>query len=70
MVSKQLWGEWRVTVQLEDESFRSLPVSWTDWAPPEPYAVVGRGRSRFRVEDLLQLARLVERTESGEDGVK
>ena len=70
MVSKQLWGESRVTVELEDESFRSLPVSWTDRAPPEPYEVVGKGRSWFRVEDLLQLARLMDSTDTGDGSVK
>ena len=38
---------------------RSVPVSWTDFVPAEPYLSVGRGRSRFRVEDLLTLAELV-----------
>ncbi|MDA2927549.1 Y4bD/Y4pK family protein, partial [Acidobacteria bacterium AH-259-G07] len=57
VVTKQLWGEQRVTVQFPDGSFHSLPTSWTDLAPPDPYWRVGRGRSRFRVEDLLQLAK-------------
>ncbi|MFQ5796808.1 MAG: DUF5372 family protein, partial [Candidatus Bipolaricaulia bacterium] len=71
VVSKQLWGEWRVTVRLEDGSFRSLPISWTDQAPPEPYVTVGGGRSRFRVEDLLQLAEwLSERAQLGSEDVK
>ena len=37
----------------------SVPVSWTDHLPPDPYVSVGGGRSRFRVEDLLVLAQLV-----------
>jgi len=39
-----------------DGSFRSLPIGWTDLAPPEPYLTIGQGRSRFRVEDLVELA--------------
>jgi Family of unknown function (DUF5372) len=54
-----LWGEERVTIQLADRTPLSVPVSWTDAAPADPYIVVGGGRSRFRVEDLLYLAELV-----------
>jgi len=41
--------------------YRSVPVSWTDAAPIDPYIGVGGGRSRFRVEDLLELARSLQR---------
>jgi hypothetical protein len=59
VVSKQLWGEDRVTVQLPNGTLRSLPVSWTDLFPADPYWVVGAGRCRFRVEDLLALVELI-----------
>jgi hypothetical protein len=36
-----------------------VPVGWTDFVPADPYLSVGRGRSRFRVEDLRALADLV-----------
>jgi hypothetical protein len=36
-----------------------VPVNWTDFVAADPYLSVGRGRSRFRVEDLLALAELV-----------
>ena len=64
MVSKQLWGEQRVTVQMAGGAFRSLPIDWTDLAPPEPYSTVGKGRSRFRVEDLLELAKWIHEPEA------
>ena len=54
-----LWGEDRVTIQLADGSPLSVPISWTDAAPADAYLVVGGGRSRFRVEDLLSLVELV-----------
>jgi len=38
---------------------RSVPVNWTDIVPADPYLSIGRGRSSFRVEDLLALADLV-----------
>jgi hypothetical protein len=71
VATKSLWGEWRVTVRLEDGSFRSLPIGWTDQAPAELYASVGKGRSRFRVEDLIELAEwLSARTGEGGGDVK
>jgi len=48
-----------VTIELDDKSLISVPVSWTDHLPPDPYVSVGGGRSRFRVEDLLVLVHLV-----------
>ena len=48
-----------MTFQLPDGSARSVPISWTDAAPGDPYLCVGGGRSQFRVEDLLALAKLI-----------
>jgi hypothetical protein len=56
VVAKQLWGEDRVTLQLPDGAPYSVPLSWTDAAPPDPYVSLGGGRARFRVDDLLVLA--------------
>ena len=63
VVSKRLWGEDRVTVQLPDGSVCSVPVSWTDLLPPDPYLIFGGGRSLFRVEDLVALAHLISEKE-------
>jgi len=38
----------------------SLPVGWTDAAEPDVFVVMAEGRSPFRVDDLVELARLVE----------
>jgi hypothetical protein len=35
-------------------------MNWTDAAPPEPYTIVGKGRARVRVEDLLLLVDLID----------
>jgi hypothetical protein len=37
-----------------------VPVNWTDAAPPDRYAMVGRGRVRVRVEDLLLVVDLID----------
>jgi hypothetical protein len=60
VVTKQLWGEERVSFERPDGSVCSVPTGWTDAAPPDPYVSVGGSRSRFRIEDLLPLADLVE----------
>lgn len=58
-MTKRLSGEQRLTIERPDGSLGSVPVGWTDRAVADPYFIVGGGRSRFRVEDLLGLAELV-----------
>jgi len=56
---KQAAREEQALVQLPDGSFTAVPLGWTDRAEPDPYLVVGEGRSRFRVPDLLALVDLL-----------
>jgi len=58
-VAKQLWGEDRVTIEHPGGALWSVPVSWTDFIPADPYVSIGRGRAHFRVEDLVELTALV-----------
>ena len=37
----------------------SIPASWTDVVAPDPVVVLSAGRSPFRLDDLLELTRLV-----------
>jgi hypothetical protein len=37
----------------------SVPAHWTDRIPADPVVTVSAGRSPFRLEDLLELTRLV-----------
>ena len=39
----------------------SISSHWTDLVVEDPFVVMSAGRSYFRVEDLLELARLIER---------
>jgi len=57
------WGEHRVFFHDERGLLLSLPARWTDVLPPEPLVAMGRGRSPFRVDDLLQLAELIQQVE-------
>ena len=57
------WGEHRVFFQDERGLLISLPARWTNVLPPEPLVAMGRGRSAFRVDDLLQLTQLIHQIE-------
>ena len=48
-------------LQIEDESVCSVPPQWTDVVAPDPEIVMGEQRALFRMVDLLELARLVDR---------
>ena len=37
----------------------SVPLDWTDIGPKDPFVAVSAGRALFRVEDLLDLVRLI-----------
>ena len=37
-----------------------MPISFTSLASLDPFVVLAAGRSHFRLEDLLKLAKLVE----------
>ena len=44
----------------EDGALRHVPVSWTSVAAVDPFVAVARGRSPFRVADLLALAEVID----------
>ncbi len=60
MVRKKNWADDRVFFFGDDGQLRSLPAGWTDVDPPDPFVAVAAGRSRFRVEDLVALASLLD----------
>jgi hypothetical protein len=46
---------------------RLLPVAWTSLNPEDPAILFGEGRSPFRIQDLLELARLVDALRSAHE---
>ena len=48
-----------VVLQRPDGSVVRLPIEWTDLRTPDGYGDVARGRSRFRLPDLVRLAESV-----------
>lgn len=51
----------RLLLQIEDQIVCSVPPQWTDLVAPDPELVLGERRALFRLADLVELARLVER---------
>jgi len=45
-----------------DENGREfrMPDHWTSLVQPDPFVVISDGRSRFHVDDLVRLARLIK----------
>ncbi|MBU4176047.1 MAG: Y4bD/Y4pK family protein [Actinobacteria bacterium] len=60
------WDYERVFYYDEDGKLRSIPAIWTDICTPDPFLTVSRGRSLFKIQELLDLflllSRLKERT--------
>jgi hypothetical protein len=53
------WGEDRAYYRDGQQRLACVPASWTDAVPADPVVAVSAGRSPFRLEDLLELTRLV-----------
>jgi hypothetical protein len=59
------WGEDRLWFQDKVGRLHSLPTSWTDVGTVDPFVAIAAGRSLFRGADLMELARLIDRSENG-----
>lgn len=54
------WGEPRVFFpDPATGRVRSLPLAWTNLAPPDPFVLLAAGRALFRLTDLRTLVRLL-----------
>jgi hypothetical protein len=53
------WGEDLIYFHDRKGGLVSVSARWTDRVAPDPVAIVSAGRSPFRLEDLLELTRLV-----------
>jgi len=58
------WGEDRVWFQAASGRLSSLPANWTSIVAEDPFVAVAAGRASFRVEDLFELARLIQELKS------
>jgi len=51
----------RLLLQIDEQIVCSVPPQWTDLIAPDPEIVMGKRRALFRLADLVELARLIER---------
>ena len=61
VVHRHSWGEDRVYYRDGRGLLTSLPAGWTSLVPEDAVIAVAAGRSRFRVQDLVDLTALVLR---------
>lgn len=43
----------------DDGHLESIPAKWTDVVAPDPFVVIAAGRALFRLDDLLEVVRLI-----------
>jgi hypothetical protein len=67
VVHQHNWGDDRLYFYHDNGCLIGLPVQWTSLSPPDPFVVLSAGRSAFRCEDLLELARMIEELQSRGD---
>lgn len=53
------WGAQLIYYRDRRGQLRSISAAWTDLEPADPFVTISAGRSPFRLEDLLELVRLV-----------
>ena len=56
---RRQWGQWRVYYLTKTGRQAFFPASWTDLGSADPFVEQARGRAIARIEDLLELAKLV-----------
>ncbi len=61
LAQRHTWGEPRVFFHDPATGLiRSLPIVWTDLAPPDPFVLLAAGRAILRLTDLQALMRLLD----------
>lgn len=53
------WGEQRVSYVNNSGEIASIPISWTDIEPVDPFVKASCGRSIFHVDELIELRQLI-----------
>ena len=64
--SREGLPEDRLYFEDHDGRAASIPKHFTDLGPIDPVIIMGRGRSLFRIRDLLELCSLIEASTPGE----
>ena len=64
------WGEEILYYRNQEGKLVPVPARWTDRVVPDPIVTVSAGRLPFRLEDLLELTRLVAALGEGAPNVR
>jgi hypothetical protein len=48
-----------------DGELRLIPARWTNLAMPDPFVTIAAGQCWFRIQDLVELTRLLENLKGG-----
>ncbi len=68
VMQRTAYGEPRVFyLDPASAQVRSLPLAWTDLAPPDPFRLVAAERAILRLTDLRALAALVQALSAAHD---
>ena len=60
LVQSFAWGEERVFFSdPHTHQMRSVPLAWTNLAPPDPFLVLAKGQAVLRFEDIQSLVQLL-----------
>jgi len=62
---RHAWGEERVYFLDASGHMQRIPASWTN-VVEDPFVMIAAGRSPLRLEELLELADLLDRFKNGE----
>lgn len=54
------WGQDRVIYFDKNGNLSTIPTSWTDVAEPDLFNLQSAGRSNFRYNDLVELAKILK----------
>ena len=58
--SRWNWQQEWIYFHDDDGRLASVPIDWTSLSSPDPFLVLSNGRARFRPDDLVRLADLIE----------
>jgi hypothetical protein len=64
------WREHRAYFYDCQQNLTSVPTSWTNLFPLDPFVAASAGRSYFRTDELLQLVKEIKSLEDRKNRVK
>jgi len=56
---RRRWGQWRVYYLTETGVTAFIPAAWTDAGARDPFVEQAQGRAIARIEDLVELAKMI-----------